>query len=185
MVSDKIIKIEMDGEKFVLILVLMEYGLWQISAQLSGSLIIGLNPCSNGIWSLTIYACVQSTTNSSVLILVLMEYGLWHWNVSSKSQLQCLNPCSNGIWSLTPSWCCLCHFQQVLILVLMEYGLWLKKGNLIPANAMVLILVLMEYGLWPTPRELFWGLRVRLNPCSNGIWSLTSKIKPLSEWITS
>ena len=60
-----------------------------------------LNPCSNGIWSLTKYITVQ-------------------FAVSSPS----LNPCSNGIWSLTG-----CRKQLrtaarvVLILVLMEYGL--------------------------------------------------------------
>ena len=59
----------------------------------------GLNPCSNGIWSLT----KQTMFNSE--------------------HCMCLNPCSNGIWSLTELQETrerLCH---VLILVLMEYGL--------------------------------------------------------------
>ena len=38
----------------------------------------GLNPCSNGIWSLTCEFLDQTWIN-----------------------LYCLNPCSNGIWSLT------------------------------------------------------------------------------------
>ena len=40
--------------------------------------VAGLNPCSNGIWSLTQEPCFRS-----------------------RSQAPCLNPCSNGIWSLT------------------------------------------------------------------------------------
>ena len=35
----------------------------------------GLNPCSNGIWSLTSQS-ESDTLMDSVLILVLMEYGL-------------------------------------------------------------------------------------------------------------
>ena len=35
-----------------------------------------LNPCSNGIWSLTYYARARTRAGGSVLILVLMEYGL-------------------------------------------------------------------------------------------------------------
>ena len=38
--------------------------------------VISLNPCSNGIWSLTKEAEAQSLIQQAVLILVLMEYGL-------------------------------------------------------------------------------------------------------------
>ena len=59
-----------------------------------------LNPCSNGIWSLTLYV------RSHVVIV------------------RGLNPCSNGIWSLTKHWIDNpCNVDDVLILVLMEYGL--------------------------------------------------------------
>ena len=37
--------------------------------------LLSLNPCSNGIWSLTIVALLSGMTDE-VLILVLMEYGL-------------------------------------------------------------------------------------------------------------
>ena len=60
----------------VLILVLMEYGLWLIEVT------------TNLLWK-------------SVLILVLMEYGLWHKVVMIPYRENGLNPCSNGIWSLT------------------------------------------------------------------------------------
>ena len=59
-----------------------------------------LNPCSNGIWSLTKEVNNGRTINS------------------------CLNPCSNGIWSLTEAdFNCEEFYHGVLILVLMEYGL--------------------------------------------------------------
>ena len=60
----------------------------------------GLNPCSNGIWSLTLF-------RNFVVVVVLS-----------------LNPCSNGIWSLTPVQPSVRQLRRlVLILVLMEYGL--------------------------------------------------------------
>ena len=115
----------------VLILVLMEYGLWPLYSQLP-------------------------TPPEPVLILVLMEYGLWHKVVDT-----------------------IVNFFCVLILVLMEYGLWhlylLCSGSL-PS---VLILVLMEYGLWLDPRRLTRAYTAGLNPCSNGIWSLTNLVLKL------
>ena len=60
----------------------------------------------------------------------------------------------------------------VLILVLMEYGLWRKIQDEEIRDA-VLILVLMEYGLWPDGQHADGVAVSRLNPCSNGIWSLT------------
>ena len=60
----------------------------------------GLNPCSNGIWSLTL----RARDNPATLALSL-------------------NPCSNGIWSLTLGDTFKDTPEGVLILVLMEYGL--------------------------------------------------------------
>ena len=64
---------------FVLILVLMEYGLrpMYVPAEL-GIKVGGLNPCFNGIWSATATNNSGFAINgkSAVLILVLMEYGL-------------------------------------------------------------------------------------------------------------
>ena len=62
--------------------------------------VFSLNPCSNGIWSLTRY------------------YGKRIEDYVS------LNPCSNGIWSLTVAEAeAKAQAGWVLILVLMEYGL--------------------------------------------------------------
>ena len=109
----------------VLILVLMEYGLWHTENRNYLTVQFGLNPCSNGIWSLT---CGQSA--------------------SIGIDTPCLNPCSNGIWSLTVRHYCGGVASKVLILVLMEYGLWQNHEIFEKGFNHVLILVLMEYGLW-------------------------------------
>jgi len=54
----------------------MEYGLWLATMGAIAEGKVSLNPCSNGIWSLTEVRMVFKT-EISVLILVLMEYGLW------------------------------------------------------------------------------------------------------------
>ena len=141
----------------VLILVLVEYGLWAKSLS----------------WE---------TTASAVLILVLVEYGLWDylcrkyrktprpclnpcfsgiWSVSwrpsrlAKFPLKCLNPCFSGIWSVsTRSPSSSTRSAVVLILVLVEYGLWASQRCRQKAKvADVLILVLVEYGLWVVSRD--------------------------------
>ena len=84
----------------VLILVLMEYALWLRAPQPSIKLADGLNPCSNGICSLTFYRVTGMLYAASVLILVLMEYALWR-SLLTLWFPTCLNPCSNGICSLT------------------------------------------------------------------------------------
>ena len=109
-----------------------------------------------------------------VLILVLMEYGLWRpTGLGSRRTCLRLNPCSNGIWSLTSTSMTVTRPASVLILVLMEYGLWLPSPLLPKCSiSLVLILVLMEYGLWHSGMWWIQSMQ-RLNPCSNGIWSLT------------
>ncbi len=92
------------GDIVVLILVLMEYALWHFKKKLqSWNKTRSLNPCSNGICSLTIHPPPLPTGGGGVLILVLMEYALWPR--SSRSNIYSLhhrlNPCSNGICSLT------------------------------------------------------------------------------------
>ena len=133
----------------VLILVLMEYGLWPAPRSMRSLTRICLNPCSNGIWSLTKQR-LWSSRDSPVLILVLMEYGLWRRLAY-------------------PDWLP----DYVLILVLMEYGLWQSVSPPSQGLGSVLILVLMEYGLWPQYQLPPVTGGASLNPCSNGIWSLT------------
>ena len=127
-------------------------GIWSLtSAPVISALLKCLNPCCNGIWSLTRQWCTVWPFAKSVLILVVMEYGLWRrWTLQSSIQ------------------------KEVLILVVMEYGLWQQLCLLCDDGRAVLILVVMEYGLWP--RQIGgWGVwnALCLNPCCNGIWSLT------------
>ena len=136
-------------KRLVLILVLMEYGLWHGIMGVVDLVAECLNPCSNGIWSLTSRA--------------------YSWDCSDSS----LNPCSNGIWSLTfelGTWCCI-----DIGLNPCSNGIWSltcrEEGN--PQDDRVLILVLMEYGLWPKYEKEEDESTSCLNPCSNGIWSLT------------
>ena len=118
----------------------------------------GLNPCSNGICSLTLPLTAVVTTRPG------------------------LNPCSNGICSLT--WECILIIRSVhpmvLILVLMEYALWQALQRWRCGGWNVLILVLMEYALWHGTRYRHVYHWCRLNPCSNGICSLTIFVDILS-----
>ena len=157
-------------------------GIWSLTraGTCSACILRSLNPCSNGIWSLTSKKGGPMRIKFHVLILVLMEYGLWlSLSGGLTGRRMCLNPCSNGIWSLTNS--PLNCEQDTPGLNPCSNGIWsLTYGGKTMANSIdVLILVLMEYGLWHyTPlREGAGGLAVRLNPCSNGIWSLTNALQ--------
>ena len=151
MVSDSWEVAQQVNDVAVLILVLMEYGLW---------------PRVRG----------HHDSGRLVLILVLMEYGLWLRSYFLRNIVKMrLNPCSNGIWSLTRAPLRLALLCWVLILVLMEYGLWLRLRHCGSNPHWVLILVLMEYGLWHKIEADNRRNKVCLNPCSNGIWSLTRK----------
>ena len=85
---------------------------------------MSLNPCSNGIWSLTVR---KTGARETVNCLNPCSNGIWSLTLHEyevRSMRPCLNPCSNGIWSLTPAVPAVpVPVQGVLILVLMEYGL--------------------------------------------------------------
>ena len=143
----------------VLILVLMEYGLWRDDPQyLRDDWFCSLNPCSNGIWSLTKRPQAPQA-EPWVLILVLMEYGLWHSRACLRLQgsyVLILVLMEYGLWLSTQS-AGERRRGGVLILVLMEYGLWQRVRGRQDRAYVVLILVLMEYGLWPTNVALARG----------------------------
>ena len=85
---------------------------------------MGLNPCSNGIWSLTF--AVTRPQSDSCPSLNPCSNGIWsltQFGVDRTFLRLCLNPCSNGIWSLTNKGVLQVRLYHVLILVLMEYGL--------------------------------------------------------------
>ncbi len=76
MVSDELCaNLGMTFYDYVLILVVMEYGLRR-STQMGNIACISLNPCCNGIWSQTISYKSAAKVRQYVLILVVMEYGL-------------------------------------------------------------------------------------------------------------
>ena len=156
----------------VLILVLMEYGLWQFVFNSTFKRVLCLNPCSNGIWSLT---ADYPECETKLQCLNPCSNGIWSLTQGDfrQDRVHRLNPCSNGIWSLTRGCAAPCpKSPPVLILVLMEYGLWrFDKPQPYWVRA-VLILVLMEYGLWRNYLAIGTA-PLGLNPCSNGIWSLT------------
>ena len=62
----------------VLILVLMEYGLWQKTCKAYDKVgkVLILVLMEYGLWPFRVVTI--TTAHSRVLILVLMEYGLWH-----------------------------------------------------------------------------------------------------------
>ena len=60
----------------------------------------------------------------------------------------------------------------------MEYALWGLKITVMDNKKInVLILVLMEYALWDL-KQLLMKLKKGLNPCFNGICSLSAKLFP-------
>ena len=143
-----------------------------------------LNPCSNGICSLTNVKVLADSIRGWVLILVLMEYALWlflntinhAWN-----KVLILVLMEYALW-LKNVYEGLRNSIEVLILVLMEYALWPRFLRLGSPHHIVLILVLMEYALWR--RAIHWLARQErqsLNPCSNGICSLTIKVYGVDE----
>ena len=87
----------------------------------------------------------------TVLILVLMEYALWPNDDEGEED----------------------EDDDVLILVLMEYALWHLLKSVKARSRQVLILVLMEYALWHATLKSVKKFFGSLNPCSNGICSLT------------
>ncbi len=140
-----------------------------------------LNPCSNGICSLTWKTAFQPLNNS--LSLNPCSNGICSLTCRTRYRLRChslsLNPCSNGICSLTLLEIELSSIRHgVLILVLMEYALWLQPETNDGKQYLVLILVLMEYALWQRMAEINNCNSQGLNPCSNGICSLTTATVP-------
>ena len=88
---------------------------------------------------------------NNVLILVVMEYTQW-----------------DKIILLPPS------MSTVLILVVMEYTQWEQNKKILKEYSKVLILVVMEYTQWVFV-DSKGKLRASLNPCCNGIYSMSDE----------
>ena len=150
-------KFNIDGSVMVLILVLMEDGLWRAIVAPEPIATTGLNPCFNGRWSLTL---LLKSYRWRTHRLNPCFNGRWSLTICKRSarrkRSNSLNPCFNGRWSLT---------------------YWNSKVSC--SQWFVLILVLMEDGLWQYKYANihYWG--TSLNPCFNGRWSLTQVCLPV------
>ena len=89
-----------------------------------------------------------------VLILVVMEYTQWDYGNSEIREN-----------------------EHVLILVVMEYTQWERQLCSMHLSKFVLILVVMEYTQWVPTDETEPTSTLSLNPCCNGIYSMSSKAK--------
>ena len=142
----------------VLILVLMEDGLWLILRFKRSNGKYRLNPCFNGRWSLT-----NPTDQKPQKETGLNPCFNGRWSLTSQmynryeNKMGCLNPCFNGRWSLT------CLWNQYL-------PQW--KISLNPCFN----------GRWSltSTSEQYGESYIGLNPCFNGRWSLTFSKEILS-----
>ena len=137
-------------EQAVLILVVMEDGLWLRRSQRSRRSSGSLNPCCNGRWSLTLFGKT--------------------FKVITEKRL---NHCCNGRWSLTGQWYYRKKCQCVLILVVMEDGLWPTTRRTTRTG---MCLNPCCNGRWSLTNCISYQPCTKcycLNPCCSGRWSLT------------
>ena len=124
----------------------MEYTQWEHIPKHLVFFLVGLNPCCNGIYSMS--AMPPANRPVGVLILVVMEYTQWEETVDKKNIVlkvlilvvmeytqwedkssvdkvgNRLNPCCNGIYSMSHFFYLPITHWTVLILVVMEYTQW-------------------------------------------------------------
>ena len=158
---------------------------------------VRLNPCCNGICS--VRQRLPTSCPSAVLILVVMEYVLWahsRWKDGEESHVLILVVMEYVLWA-GMAFTCTGYGTNVLILVVMEYVLWAFLSVVLRWSRFVLILVVMEYVLWEQGVALQsrskgvlilvvmeyvlwvcgigWKYEIvnRLNPCCNGICSVS------------
>ena len=108
MLSDSMKRFLLAALVAVLILVLMEYALWRFLLAALVAAAVGLNPCFNGICSLT-GASQTKTTRTAGLNPCFNGICSLTRPIFSGTLQECegLNPCFNGICSLTclsPTW---------------------------------------------------------------------------------
>ena len=181
----------------------MEYTQWeQICHGRKTSLC--LNPCCNGIYSMSGEADVDALYQC-VLILVVMEYTQWgHTSCSTSWQIRVLilvvmeytqwaysscNRIEFCFWVLIlvvmeyTQWAVTVLLSgaqlNVLILVVMEYTQWGLSSRIPDKIITVLILVVMEYTQWEETSGREQLLIMSLNPCCNGIYSMRNLMSGL------
>ena len=67
----------------VLILLLVEYGLWHCCLWVFADPLLCLNPSFSGIWPVALIRVGLNNRRHFVLILLLVEYGLWRVAVAT------------------------------------------------------------------------------------------------------
>ena len=140
----------------VLILILLDVGLWLIGIRpdmVSGS---SLNPYSIGCWSMTGMSDEDPAIVLGVLILILLDVGLWPSEtfVSDAAVVLILILLDVGLWQRLQSFSG--NTSEVLILILLDVGLWLPIVDVETGEVRVLILILLDVGLWPGFPCLIW-----------------------------
>ena len=78
----------------------MEYTQWEINYGKKKYYRECLNPCCNGIYSMSKEPQSKRGKHIAVLILVVMEYTQWVMMMMLLQSIICLNPCCNGIYSM-------------------------------------------------------------------------------------
>ena len=156
----------------VLILILMEYTLWDPSFAIFRTK-DGLNPYSNGIYSMSLRDHNSVGRVPHVLILILMEYTLWVNAINAENAKNAsLNPYSNGIYSMSSAARVITSARKSLNPY--SNGIYSMRSwrKCLITTGLVLILILMEYTLWESLVLLMKMNAISLNPYSNGIYSM-------------
>ena len=138
----------------------MEYTLWEHLNKRFTRITFGLNPYSNGIYSMSVWKHLWSKWRYAVLILILMEYTLWVYE-NIHPRLQAVG---------------------VLILILMEYTLWAEWLVSYPVSCYASLnpysngIYSMRSLAAQTRRKAFG-----LNPYSNGIYSMSNQESSINQ----
>ena len=131
--SLRALQLPSDSQWLVWILVLVGYGLWELTQQPPIAMRWkSLNPCFGGIWSLRHWRNFWNMKKVKIGLNPCFG-GIWSLSFHRKQQHPdcqiCLNPCFGGIWSLSQTFIQLGRHRRhgVLILVLVGYGLWVTS----------------------------------------------------------
>ena len=131
----------------------MEYTQWDWARRTCCRIQWCLNPCCNGIYSMSQLLCV-SWIFTRLNPCCNGIYSMRRTSSVKEVLSLCLNPCCNGIYSMSTPQKGLRINDIVLILVVMEYTQWVVVIIVDMNQQIVLILVVMEYTQWAF-RDLF------------------------------
>ncbi len=157
----------------VLILVVVEYALWDNNIGVTSSWSLRLNPCCSGICSLRSSAKLVTRLGRSLNPCCSGICSLSTNSVNQGIKKSCLNPCCSGICSLRYYY----EYQQQYRCSLNPCcsGICSLRSTRTQAKFLrvVLILVVVEYALWVLCIPAMLNGWNGLNPCCSGICSLS------------